>query len=338
MGLLRQRLITHASHGFPGNYSLGGPSSSSFLNSSANLNQLLCRGTEGENHSLHFSGRQSASMSSSADATNKYTADSSVTPKVPIWNEFSLYRWSPDKNEKPKMQLYRVNVSECGPMVLDVLGKIKNELDPTVTYRRSCREGICGSCSMNIDGQNGLACLTPVNHTRGHVTTITPLPHMFVIKDLVVDLSQLYQQYKSIEPWLKTDTVPKDGREFRQSPRDRAKLNGRYECILCFCCSTACPEYWWNSERFLSPAVLINANRWVRDSRDQYTRERLENLSGQKMFRCHTIFNCAKACPKHLNPGKAIQEMKRMVVTKEYLGTSDVGQLKEAPQETRASS
>ena len=173
---------------------------------------------------------------------------------------FQIYRWNPDNPTKPQLQDYKINLRECGPMVLDALIKIKNEIDPSLTFRRSCREGICGSCAMNMDGCNGLACLTKIN--SGDATTITPLPHMFVIKDLVVDMTNFYNQYKSIEPWLKRKNPPPEpGKEIPQSKKDRAKLDGMYECILCACCSTSCPSYWWNPESYLGPAALLHANR-----------------------------------------------------------------------------
>ena len=183
--------------------------------------------------------------------------------KPPNYKKFSIYRWDPDQVKKPELQTYSVNTNDCGPMVLDALIKIKNDQDPGVTFRRSCREGICGSCAMNIDGVNGLACLTKINPDTSHITPITPLPHMWVIKDLVVDMTNFYNQYKSIEPWLKRKTPPKDGREVRQSKDDREKLNGMYECILCACCSTSCPSYWWNPEKYLGPAALLHAHRYI---------------------------------------------------------------------------
>lgn len=202
-------------------------------------------------------------------------------------------------------------------MVLDALIKIKNEQDPTLTFRRSCREGICGSCAMNIDGTNTLACLCYIEpkgegDTSGKATKIYPLPHMYVVKDLVPDLGNFYEQYRSIEPWLKSKDGKKEGQaEFLQTREDRAKLDGMYECILCACCSTSCPSYWWNSDKYLGPAVLMQAFRWIEDSRDQYTKERLADLDDAfKLYRCHTIMNCTKVCPKHLNPGKAIAKIK----------------------------
>ncbi|XP_024975372.1 succinate dehydrogenase [ubiquinone] iron-sulfur subunit 1, mitochondrial-like [Cynara cardunculus var. scolymus] len=231
---------------------------------------------------------------------------------------FQIYRWNPDNPGKPELRNYEIDLKECGPMVLDALIKIKNEIDPTLTFRRSCREGICGSCAMNIDGCNGLACLTkiPTSEETTTTTMVTPLPHMYVIKDLVVDMTNFYNQYKSIEPWLKRKSPAPaswEGKEIRQSKKDRAKLDGMYECILCACCSTSCPSYWWNPESYLGPAALLHANRWIMDSRDEYTKERLDAVNDEfKLYRCHTILNCARACPKGLNPGKQIQNIKSL--------------------------
>lgn len=234
--------------------------------------------------------------------------------------KFQIYRWNPDNPQKPQLQEYEINLKECGPMVLDALIKIKNEIDPSLTFRRSCREGICGSCAMNIDGKNGLACLTKIS-SGGPDSMITPLPHMFVVKDLVVDMTNFYNQYKSIEPWLKRKTPgPTPGKEIPQTKADRAKLDGMYECILCACCSTSCPSYWWNPESYLGPAALLHANRWIMDSRDEYTKERLEAVDHEfKLYRCHTILNCAKACPKGLNPGKQIQNIKALEVNRRFV-------------------
>ncbi len=229
------------------------------------------------------------------------------------WREFKIYRWNEDDGRNPRVDTYWVNLDQCGPMVLDALIKIKTELDPTLTFRRSCREGICGSCSMNIDGTNPLACLRGCDEIDGPVK-IYPLPHMQVIKDLVPDMTNFYAQHRSIEPWLQTDT-PSPPKEWKQSREDREKLDGLYECILCACCSTSCPSYWWNSDRYLGPAVLLQAYRWVVDSRDEATGERLDNLEDPfRLYRCHTIMNCAKACPKGLNPAKAIAELKKLMV------------------------
>ncbi|XP_072969720.1 succinate dehydrogenase [ubiquinone] iron-sulfur subunit 1, mitochondrial-like [Typha angustifolia] len=242
----------------------------------------------------------------------------SSSPNPSHLKTFSIYRWNPDDpSKKPHLQNYEVDLSQCGPMVLDALLKIKNEADPTLTFRRSCREGICGSCAMNIDGDNGLACLTKIGSGSNHrPTVIAPLPHMFVVKDLVVDMTNFYAQYKSVEPWLKRKgPAPEGGKEVRQSKAERAKLDGMYECILCACCSTSCPSYWWNPETYLGPAALLQANRWIQDSRDQYTKERLEALNDEfKLYRCHLIKNCVHACPKGLNPAKHIETMKKMLL------------------------
>lgn len=227
--------------------------------------------------------------------------------------EFKIYRWNPDDGNNPRVDTYHVDTDDCGPMVLDALLWIKNKVDPTLTLRRSCREGICGSCAMNIDGTNTLACTKGLDEINGPVK-VYPLPHMPVIKDLVPDLTVPYAQLRSIEPWLKTAT-PAPEKEWKQSRADREKLDGLYECILCFCCQTSCPSYWWNGERYLGPAVLLQAYRWLVDSRDEATGERLDNLEDPfRLYRCHTIMNCAQACPKGLNPAKAIAEIKKMMV------------------------
>ena len=229
---------------------------------------------------------------------------------------FKIYRYDPDSGDNPRTDTYDIDLDKCGPMVLDALIKIKNEIDATLTFRRSCREGICGSCAMNIDGRNTLACLKPIDDIKGEVK-IYPLPHMPVVKDLVPDLSQPYAQLASIEPWLKADSpTPPDG-ERLQSREERAKLDGLWECILCFSCSTACPSYWWNSDRYLGPAVLLQAYRWLADSRDEYTGERLDALEDPfRLYRCHTIMNCTNTCPKGLNPAKAIAEIKKLMVAR----------------------
>ena len=224
-----------------------------------------------------------------------------------------IYRYHPETDSKSKMQTYSVDMNSCGPMVLDVLNKIKNEQDPSLTFRRSCREGICGSCAMNINGTNTLACLKPVSKDK-QAMTIYPLPHLDVIKDLVPDLTQIYKHYQSIEPWLKRKDST-EGTEIVQTIQDRKKLDGLYECILCFCCTTSCPSYWWNGDKYLGPAVLMQAYRWITDSRDHYTKERLAALNDEfKLYRCHTIMNCAVTCPKHLNPGAAIASIKRKML------------------------
>ena len=230
---------------------------------------------------------------------------------------FKIYRWDPDTGENPRYDTYEIDLAQCGPMVLDALIKIKNEVDTTLTFRRSCREGICGSCAMNIDGLNTLACLKPIEDVKGDVK-INPLPHMPVVKDLVPDLNQLYAQYRSVEPWLKADTPPPPDAERLQSKDERAKLDGLWECILCFCCSTACPSYWWNGDRYLGPAVLLQAYRWIADSRDEHTGDRLDQLQDPfRLYRCHTIMNCARTCPKGLNPAQAIGEIKKMMVERD---------------------
>jgi succinate dehydrogenase / fumarate reductase iron-sulfur subunit len=228
---------------------------------------------------------------------------------------FKVYRWDPDSGANPRLDTYYLDLDDTAPMVLDAIIKIKNEIDPTLTFRRSCREGICGSCAMNIDGTNTLACLKPIDECRGDVK-IYPLPHMPVIKDLVPDVSHVYAQLRSIEPWLKSETPPPD-RERLQSPEERAKLDGMWECILCFCCSTSCPSYWWNGDRYLGPAILLQAYRWIADSRDEATGERLDQLEDPfRLYRCHTIMNCTKTCPKGLNPAKAIAEIKKLMVAR----------------------
>ncbi len=225
-----------------------------------------------------------------------------------------VYRWNPDTPDNPRLDTYEVDLDNCGPMVLDALIKIKNETDTTLTFRRSCREGICGSCAMNINGINTLACTQPIESIT---VKVYPLPHMPVVKDLVSDLSMAYAQYTSIEPWLQTKTPTPPDRERLQSPEERAKLDGKWECILCFCCQTSCPSYWWNGDRFLGPAVLLQAERWLDDSRDENTGERLDNLEDPyRLYRCHTIMNCAKTCPKNLNPGKAIGKIKQRMINR----------------------
>ncbi|HSZ75213.1 MAG TPA: succinate dehydrogenase iron-sulfur subunit [Rhizomicrobium sp.] len=227
--------------------------------------------------------------------------------------EFKVYRYDPDAGANPRTDTYTVDLESCGPMVLDALIKIKNEIDPTLTFRRSCREGVCGSCAMNIGGRNTLACTKSISDMSGAVT-IYPLPHMAVVKDLVPDMNNFYAQYASIQPYLQTQT-PAPEREWNQTPEDRAKLDGLYECILCACCSTSCPSYWWNQERYLGPAALLQSYRWLSDSRDEARGERLDNLEDPfRLYRCHTIMNCADACPKGLNPAKAIGEIKQMMV------------------------
>ncbi|MXP25326.1 succinate dehydrogenase iron-sulfur subunit [Altererythrobacter indicus] len=231
--------------------------------------------------------------------------------------KFKIYRWNPDSGENPRYDTFELDLDDCGPMVLDALIKIKNEIDPSLTFRRSCREGICGSCAMNLNGKNGLACTTAIEDLKGEIQ-ITPLPHMEVVKDLVGDFTHFYAQYASIRPWLQTVSTTPSGKERLQSPEQRHKLDGLYECILCACCSTSCPSYWWNSDKFLGPAILLQAYRWLADSRDEMTGERLDELEDPfRLYRCHTIMNCANACPKGLSPAKAIAEIKKMQVERQ---------------------
>ncbi len=227
---------------------------------------------------------------------------------------FKIYRYDPSDGGNPYWDTYQIDLDECGPMVLDALFKIKNEIDPTLAFRRSCREGVCGSCAMNIGGRNTLACTKGIDEVKGGTITISPLPHLPVVRDLVPDLSNFYKQYASIEPWLHTST-PLPTEEITQTIEDRDKLDGYYECILCASCSTSCPSYWWNGDRYLGPAALLQAYRWLVDSRDDATTERLDSLEDPfKLYRCHTIMNCANVCPKGLNPAKAIAEVKKMMV------------------------
>ncbi|WMS41575.1 succinate dehydrogenase iron-sulfur subunit [Acuticoccus sp. MNP-M23] len=227
--------------------------------------------------------------------------------------EFRVYRWQEEGQGNPQVDTYFVDLDDCGPMILDGLFYIKNKIDPTLAFRRSCREGICGSCSMNINGLNGLACTSGMAEVDGPVT-LYPLPHLPVVRDLIPDLSNFYAQLREIEPWLKTDT-PQPQKEWRQSHEDREQLDGLYECILCACCSTSCPSYWWNGDRYLGPAALLQAHRWIVDSRDEHTGERLDALEDPfRLYKCHTIMNCANACPKGLNPAKAIAEIKALMV------------------------
>jgi len=235
-------------------------------------------------------------------------------PEAASLAEFHVYRWNPDDGAGPRIDTYFIDRDDCGPMVLDGLIWIKNNIDSTLTFRRSCREGVCGSCSMNINGQNTLACTKAMDHGDGKPVRVLPLPHQPVVKDLVPDLTNFYAQLAVVEPWLQTRS-PVPQKEWLQSKEDREKLDGLYECILCACCSTSCPSYWWNSERFLGPAALIQAGRWIKDSRDEATGERLDILEDPfRLYRCHTIMNCAKACPKGLNPSQAIAEIRLKLV------------------------
>jgi len=229
---------------------------------------------------------------------------------------FEVYRYNPEDAQKtnPHIDKFEIDMDECGPMVLDALIKIKSDHDSSVTFRRSCREGICGSCAMNIDGTNTLACTKAISDCKSSGVKIYPLPHMPVVKDLVPDLTNFYEQYKSIKPWLQAELPDNQNEERLQSPEDREKLDGLYECILCACCSTSCPSYWWNSDKYLGPATLLQAQRWIADSRDEATAERLDELEDPfKLYRCHTIMNCTNTCPKGLNPAKAIASIKQAI-------------------------
>lgn len=216
---------------------------------------------------------------------------------------------------RTKMETFHIKQEHCGPMVLDALLYIKDHLDSSLGFRRSCREGICGSCAMNIDGKNTLACLTPLKDKM----VIYPLPHMPIIKDLIPNMTNFYKQYESIKPWLHS-SKKNDTMEHIQTIEERRKLDGMYECILCACCSTSCPSYWWNSDQYLGPAVLMQAYRWIEDSRDENTAQRLEFVDdAMKLYRCKTIMNCSNTCPKGLNPGQAIGKLKQKVEQRKQL-------------------
>ena len=230
---------------------------------------------------------------------------------------FQIYRWSPVDDDNPRIDRYELDLDKSGPMVLDALLYIKDNVDASLTFRRSCREGICGSCAMNIDGENTLACLKPIASVKGPIN-IYPLPHMPVVKDLVPNLNGAYAQLEAIEPWLKGDTPPPPEKERLQSVEERDKLDGLWECILCFCCTTSCPSYWWNGDKYLGPATLLAANRWIVDSRDDHQKDRLEALDDpMKLYACRTIMNCTQTCPKGLNPAKAIANIKKLQVERE---------------------
>ncbi len=236
------------------------------------------------------------------------------------FRRFNVYRYDPDAGENPRIDSYEVDVSDVS-MVLDALIKIKNETDPTLTFRRSCREGVCGSCAMNINGANTLACTKGMDDLGDGDVAVYPLPHQPVVKDLVTDLTKFYEQHASINPFLQS-SVADDAAEIPQSKEEREKLDGLYECILCACCSTSCPSYWWNGdkdngEEYLGPAALLQAYRWIADSRDEEREKRLDALEDPfKLYRCHTIMNCAQVCPKSLNPAKAIAEIRKLMITR----------------------
>ncbi|MDC0922701.1 succinate dehydrogenase iron-sulfur subunit [bacterium] len=226
----------------------------------------------------------------------------------------NIYRYNPEKDQFPYMQTYKFEQPKRDIMVLELLNQLK-EKDPTISYRRSCREGVCGSDGMNINGKNGLACITPLSSVlQKNKLDLRPLPGLPVIRDLVVDMTEFYAQYEKIKPFLQNDT-PVDIGERLQSPEDRDKLDGLYECILCACCSTSCPSFWWNPDKFVGPAALLQAYRFIADSRDTQTAERLQNLSDPfSVYRCHGIMNCVAVCPKGLNPNEAIGEIKSMLL------------------------
>jgi len=253
-----------------------------------------------------------ATQSATPPSQTSTTKEPAPEPESKI-KTFHVYRWNPDEpSTKPRMQSYTLDLNKTGPMMLDALIRIKNEVDPTLTFRRSCREGICGSCAMNIDGVNTLACLCRIPTDTTKESKIYPLPHTYVVKDIVPDLTYFYKQYKSIKPFLQHSDPAPNGKEYLQSKEDRKKLDGLYECILCACCSTSCPSYWWNSEEYLGPAILLQSYRWLADSRDQKKEERKAALdNSMSVYRCHTILNCSRTCPKGLNPGLAIAEIKK---------------------------
>lgn len=227
----------------------------------------------------------------------------------------SIYRYIPDVDDMPRMQDYDFDIPEGSDMmVLDVLIALKAQVDATITFRRSCREGVCGSDGVNINGTNGLACITPVSTLKGNKIVIRPLPGLPVIRDLVVDMEQFYAAYEKVKPWLMNDE-PTMGIERLQSPEDRAKLDGLYECIMCACCSTSCPSFWWNPDKFIGPQGLLTAYRFLADTRDNGKEERLTSLEDPfSVFRCHGIMNCVNVCPKGLNPTRAIGHIKHMLL------------------------
>jgi len=241
-----------------------------------------------------------------------YVSDSTGTNR----KKFHVYRYNPETGENPQLDTFELDMDNCGPMILDALLKIKSDFDSSLSLRRSCREGICGSCAMNINGRNTLACTCAIDDYPGDIH-IYPLPHQPIIKDLVSDLSQFYKQHASVEPWIKTKSEAEPEKEQTQSIAEREKLDGLYECVMCACCSTSCPSYWWNSDKYLGPAALLSAYRWISDSRDEFTQERLEELDDTfKLYRCHTIMNCTNACPKNLRPAKDIANIKKLIIEK----------------------
>ena len=230
---------------------------------------------------------------------------------------FEVYRWNPDTGENPRIDIFHLDLDSCGPMVLDAVLKIKNEIDTTLAFRRSCREGVCGSCAMNVNGKNTLVCTKAIEDYEGTIK-IFPLPHMDVVKDLVADMTNFFAQYASTKPWIETQTPAPADRERLQSKEERKKLDGLYECVLCACCSTSCPSYWWNSDKYLGPAALLQAARLLEDSRDENAGQRLDELEDPyKLYRCHTIMSCTDTCPKGLNPAKAIADIKKLMAIRQ---------------------
>ena len=229
--------------------------------------------------------------------------------------KINVYRWDPDKKINPTVDTFEIDLDKCGQMVLDALILIKDQIDSTLTFRRSCGEGVCGSCAMNIEGQNTLACQKNIKEIKGDIN-IFPLTHLPVIKDLVVDLSHVFKQLEFIEPWLQTNLGEPTKNEQIQSLNERSKIDGLWECILCFCCTTSCVSYWWNGEKYLGSAALLQASRWVNDSRDQERKKRLKYIEeNSNIHNCHSIMNCVNSCPKGLNPAKAIADLKKQIVT-----------------------
>tara|TARA_B100000029_G_C17583800_1_gene960497 strand:+ start:1200 stop:1976 length:777 start_codon:yes stop_codon:yes gene_type:complete len=229
--------------------------------------------------------------------------------------KINIYRWNPDKKTNPTIDTFEVDLDKCGQMVLDALILIKDEIDSSLTFRRSCREGVCGSCSMNIDGRNTLACQKSLKDSSGDIN-IFPLTHLPVIKDLVVDLSKAFKQLEFIEPWLQSNLGKPTKNEQIQSLKNRSEIDGLWECILCFCCTTSCVSYWWNEDQYLGPAALLQASRWVNDSRDTEKKKRLKIIEEKSnIHNCHSILNCASSCPKGLNPGKSIANLRKQIAT-----------------------
>ncbi len=247
---------------------------------------------------------------------SKFTKGSyfkAVNPKN--LKKINVYRWDPDKKLNPTIDTFEIDLDKCGQMILDALILIKDQIDSSLTFRRSCREGVCGSCSMNINGRNTLACLKNLKEIKGEIN-IFPLTHLPVVKDLVVDLSHAFKQLEFIEPWLQSNLGKPSKYEHQQSTNERSKIDGLWECILCFCCTTSCVSYWWNGEKYLGPAALLQASRWVNDSRDQEKKKRLKYIEeNSNIHNCHSIMNCANSCPKGLNPAKAIYDLKKQIVT-----------------------